>query len=169
MTANIYYILWYIHHKLYICDRYIYIFFNHTSFLPFVLKRYVGWCFFSLEGHICSQSLSALFWSHWRGRWWSLNISWGNHPQQIQQSAPHRKFCIDSIIQGPIDHNIPGCCLWKQEDLPGWMPVKKVPSLRLLFLKSSVSLCCSDKFPRTRICIKTLLSSFLENLKISKG
>lgn len=35
MTANIYYILWYIHHKLYIYDRYIYIYFNHTSFLLF--------------------------------------------------------------------------------------------------------------------------------------
>lgn len=141
-----------------------YIYFHHTSFLPFVPKRYVGWCFFSPGGHICSQSLSALFWSHWRGRWWSPNISWGNHPRQIQQSAPHRKFYIDSIIQGPVSHKIPGCCLWIEEGLPVWMPVKKVhmPFLRLLFLQSLAWLCCSDKFPRAMICIKTLLSSFLE-------
>lgn len=123
MTANIYYILRYIHTISYIYG-YIY---DSTSFPPFVLKGCVGQCFCSPVGQICSQSLSALFWSHWRGRWWLPH----GHCTSAGKTT-HNRFnkvlhtgspSLTILSRAPADHKGPGCHSWQQQDLCMWMPV----------------------------------------------
>lgn len=161
MTANIYYILRYIHYKLYICN-------NSTSFSPFVLKRCVGQCFFSPVGQIYIQSPSALLWSRWRHRWClphGHRTSAGKTTHSRFNKAQHAGSSSSTILsRAPADRKSTRCCSWRQEDLPVWMPVMNLhtPFLRLLWLQSLGWLHRSDGFPRTKIWIKALLSSCLE-------
>lgn len=58
--------------------------------------------------------------------------------------------------------------------MPLWMPVMSLPDalfIRLLSLRSSVWLCCSDKLPRTKIWKKTTAEQLFRNsrLKPPKG
>lgn len=117
---------------------------NSTSFPPFVLKRCAGQCFFSTVGQIYSQSLSALFWSHWRGRWWlphGHRTSAGKTTHSRSNKVQHTGRSSSIILsRAPANQKSPGCCSWQLEDLPMCVPVMNLqtPFIRLLLLQFSL-------------------------------